>query len=160
MLNVRPESNGKFSTGIFYPQNASKVIKLNDKGGLFFRSSWERKVMVFLDTNVNVVRWGAEFIEIQYLDINGHSHRYYPDFYAEFRTDDPHTYKRMVMEVKPYKETIKPQPPKATTHKALQSYEYAIKMYFKNCYKWQKAIEYCKNRGLEFFIITEKNLNI
>ena len=160
MLNVAPDRNGHFNTGIFYPQNPNKVIKLNDKGGLWYRSGWELRVSKFLDTNPNVVRWGAEFFEINYIDINGKSHRYYPDFYAEFRTDDPHTYKRMVMEVKPYKEVITPQPPKNSNHKALQAYERSIAVYYKNAYKWQKAIEFCKNRGLEFFIITEKNLNI
>ena len=55
-------------------------------------------------------------------------------------------------------ETQKPEPPKKFTPKALESYEYRLKTYQKNLYKWMKAIEWCKHNKLKFIIITEREL--
>jgi hypothetical protein len=42
MLNSRP-SNGKYDQGNYIPVNKDKLIKLNNQGGIFYRSSWEKK---------------------------------------------------------------------------------------------------------------------
>jgi hypothetical protein len=159
MINQRPPADSKYNNGLYVPVNKDKVIKLNDKGGIWYRSSWELKVCVFLDHNPEVVKWGCEIVEIQYYDIKGQSHRYYPDFYLEMRTDNPNVYKRMVLEIKPMKETQPPQMPKNPTAKALESFEYQLKLYQKNIYKWQRAIDFCKSRDLQFFLVTENHLN-
>lgn len=149
----------KYHQGLYVPKNINKVIKLNDKGGIYYRSGWELRVMSWLDHNPEVVKWGPEIIEIQYYDSVGQSHRYYPDFYVEMTTDDPHNYKRMVLEIKPYKETVLPQPPKNANAKALESYEYTLKQYTKNMHKWQRAKEFCDARAINFFIVTEHYIN-
>lgn len=159
MINQRPPQNSKYNNGLYVPVFKDKIIKLNDKGGIWYRSGWELKVCVFLDHNPEVLKWGCEIIEIQYYDIAGKPHRYYPDFYAEMRTDDPNIYKRMVLEIKPMAETKPPEVPKNANTKALESFEYRVKTYQKNLYKWQRCKEFCVNRDLEFFIITEVHLN-
>lgn len=50
MINNAPNSpkknNGeaKYHQGNYIPQNKDKVLKLNSKGGIYYRSSWEKKV--------------------------------------------------------------------------------------------------------------------
>lgn len=159
MINNRPQMSDKYHQGLYVPKNMQKVIKLNDKGGIYYRSGYELRVLNYLDHNPEVVKWGCEIIEIQYYDNEGKPHRYYPDFYVEMRTSDPNVYKRMVLEVKPYKETQPPIVPKNANAKALESFEYQIKLYTKNIQKWNRSVEYCKARDLEFFLVTEKHLN-
>lgn len=163
MLNSKPTQRGNYQQGLYTPQNKNKVVKLNNEGGLYFRSSWEKRIMIWLDYLAGtgkVARWGAEFIEIKYNDMMGKPHRYYPDFYVEMCIDgNPDKFKRMVLEVKPMNETKPPVLPKNANSKKLETFEYQIKTYTKNVYKWERAKEYCKARDLEFYIITEKHLN-
>ena len=42
MINSKP-NNPKYNQGLFTPKYKDKVIKLNNQGGLFYRSSLERK---------------------------------------------------------------------------------------------------------------------
>jgi hypothetical protein len=39
------------------------VLKLNSEGGVFYRSSWEYKIMVWMDSKDEVVLWGAECLD-------------------------------------------------------------------------------------------------
>lgn len=41
MLNSVP-NNDKYNQGNYVPKNKDKVLKLNAKGGVFFRSGWEK----------------------------------------------------------------------------------------------------------------------
>lgn len=112
MLNSKP-NNKNYHQGNYIPNNKDKVLKLNDKGGIYYRSSWELKVMTWLDNNKLIEKWGAECITVPYQmthykrdgDINLKSHCYYPDFYYEIRNTDG-TLKKVVAEVKPMKEYL------------------------------------------------------
>ncbi len=42
MINSKP-NNSAYNSGLYIPINKNKVLKLNEQGGLFFRSSWEKK---------------------------------------------------------------------------------------------------------------------
>ena len=46
MINSAP-SNSNYKQGLYVPNNKDKVIKLNSKGGLFYRSSWEKRIMIW-----------------------------------------------------------------------------------------------------------------
>lgn len=168
MINNAPRSNGKYKQGNYVPKNKMKVIKLNSKGGLYFRSSLEERMMIHLDLNPKIKKWGAECLEIPYTkkerDIkNGvfktSNHRYYPDFYYEYLTDN-NEMKRVVVEVKPHAQT---QPPKQLkpnpTAKQLRNFEYSVKEYNRNLAKWTQVVEYCRVKGFEFVIITEEFFN-
>lgn len=43
MINSAPRQNKKYNQGLFVPKNKDKVIKLNSQGGLYYRSSLEKK---------------------------------------------------------------------------------------------------------------------
>lgn len=165
MLNQKPTKQDKYHQGLFIPKNKHKLGKVNQYGGVIYRSSWEKKVFNYLDLNDNVVAWMSEGIEIPYFlveskdgEYTNKPHRYYPDIYYELKREDG-TITKVVAEIKPYIETVKPIAPKNPTAKSLQNFEYAIKMYLKNLAKWESAIEWCNKKGYTFIIITEKTFN-
>jgi len=166
MINNAPRQPGKYHQGLYVPQNKNKLMKANEKGGVYYRSSWEKKVCIYLDMNDSIVRWGCEFIEIPYMltEVKNSiptttKHRYYPDFYYELKNSDG-SIKKVIVEIKPKVETLPPKQLKnGATRKQLQSFEYAIKMWNKNLSKWQTTIAYCKSKGIEFVIITEDFIN-
>jgi hypothetical protein len=171
MLNSRPTfqkgNNGKlrYQQGLYIPKNKDKVIKLNSQGGIWYRSSWELKILKYLDHNANIIRYGCEFISINYTRpkvIDGlleHTeHRYFPDFYYELQRSDGGISK-VLAEVKPKAETIKPVMKDKYSHKQLKNLEFSLASWNINIHKWNAAIEYCKNRGIEFVIITEDFIN-
>jgi hypothetical protein len=126
---------------------------------MFFRSSWELKFMQYLDTQEFILKWNSEGVTIVYQDLTGATHKYYPDFYYEcLNSDDPTLIDHVVVEIKPYSETIPPVKPKNPTIKALTNYEYACKTYIKNRLKWDQARLWCNKRGYKFIIITEQHL--
>jgi hypothetical protein len=42
MLNSKP-NNSNYNQGNYIPQYKDKVLKLNNQGGIYYRSSWEKK---------------------------------------------------------------------------------------------------------------------
>ena len=69
MLNSKP-NNKNYNQGLYIPKNTDKVLKLNNQGGIYFRSSWEKKFMIYLDHNERIVSWGCEMIKIPYQQIH------------------------------------------------------------------------------------------
>lgn len=139
--------------GKFRPKNPQKYR--GDANNVIYRSTWEIKVMGYLDENPNVVWWASEELPIPYYSpIDKKKHRYFPDFIAQMRKSDGKlmTY---VIEVKPERQT-KPPTQKRKTKTFLQE---AI-TYEVNKAKWIAATEFCKDHGWEFLILTEKHLGI
>lgn len=166
MLNSAPKQTGKYHQGLFVPINKDKVIKLNSQGGLYYRSGLEQKMMIYLDNNAKIVNWGAEHLGIPYTKTEWVSekqeyktteHTYYPDFYYELKREDG-SISKVVAEVKPYSETVEPILKPNPSAKQLKNFEYSLKMYNKNLSKWSYMIDYCKRKGFDFIIITEKVL--
>lgn len=113
--------------------------------------------MYYLDMNTNVIKWCSECVVIPYFySVDQKVHRYYVDAYAEIKTNDG--IKKFLIEVKPYKSTIPPQKPKNRSKKRTDRYLYEQKTYIQNIDKWKATEDFCKKKGLEFKIITEKDL--
>jgi hypothetical protein len=166
MLNSAPRQKTKYHQGLYIPKNKDKVIKLNNQGGLFYRSGMELKFFTYLDNNPNIINYAAEHLKIPYTqtqwvsesqEFETTNHTYYPDFYYELKRADG-TISKVVAEVKPYSETIEPVLAPKPTAKQMKNFEYALKMYNKNLSKWTYMIDYCEKKGFEFIIITEKIL--
>jgi hypothetical protein len=140
--------------GRFRPSNYQKYK--GDPTNIIYRSLWELKFMNWCDKNENILEWGSEEFWIPYLSpIDNRVHRYFPDFYLKVKEQNG-TIKKYVIEVKPLKQTVEPQPPKRRTKK----YLYEAMEYAKNQAKWKAAREFCEDRRYEFKIITEKELGI
>ena len=144
--------DGKFRQGRFNPQNPEKY--LGDVRNIIYRSSWELRFLRWCDQNVNIIEYGSEEFFIPYISpVDNRIHRYYPDFIIKVRHKDK-SIKRYVVEVKPDKQTRPPKQGKRVT----KSFIYETKTYAVNQAKWKAAQEWCKDRMLEFKVITEREL--
>ena len=171
MINSKP-NNKNYHQGNYIPKNREKVIKFNNEGGIYYRSSLEYRMMIFLDNSDKVKIWGAECISIPYQlthyegngDINLKNHTYYSDFYYELESNNG--IRKIIVEVKPeseYKDVIllqvkKFEVPDNPTIKRLKNLEYKLKMAQKNLKKWETMIKFCDKKGWEFIVITESTL--
>jgi hypothetical protein len=141
-----------YKQGFFKPQNPKKYI--GDPTNIVFRSGWEKRVMDWLDTNRNVIRWGSEEIVIPYVSpVDNKVHRYFTDFYVEAVGRDGET-RKMLLEVKPKAQTQEPKKPQRTTKRYITE----VMTYGINQAKWKAAEDFCRNKGWEFRVITETDL--
>ena len=124
MPNNIKDSRGrdKYKNGIYSVINPNKY--LGDINMVIFRSGWEYKLYRWLDMNDKVVKWNVEGITIPYqMEDNGKwkTLSYHPDCYAEVQKGDG-TIDRLVIEIKPYAETIPPVMSKNMTAKTFPLY--------------------------------------
>jgi hypothetical protein len=145
-------TNRKTYKGKFVPKNSKKYK--GDPTNIIFRSLWERRVMVWLDENENILEWSSEEIAIPYRSpLDGRIHRYFPDFLVKAKISDGST-KTMILEVKPNNQT---KEPKKQTRKT-KKYITEVTTWLVNKQKWLMAEEYCADRQWEFKIITEDHI--
>ena len=140
--------------GKFKPKNRDKY-----KGtptNIIYRSLWERRFMVYCDSNNSVVKWSSEEIVIPYRSpFDRKIHKYYPDFWVKIKKHDG-TIETSIIEVKPKSQTI---PPKDTSRKRKSGrFLLEMKRYGINEAKWIAANTYCKYKNWKFKIITEDHL--
>ena len=122
-----------------------------DPRNVVFRSSWEYKFMQWCDSRSAVQEWGSEEIAIPYVSpVDGKRHRYFPDFYVKVNG------KKYIVEVKAFRQTKEPKTQKRMT----KSYINEVFTWGVNQAKWKAATEFCKDYGMEFMLITEKELRI
>ncbi len=141
--------------GIYSPIFPRKYI---GKGRIIFRSLWELRVMKWLDTNKNVLEWASEPFRIAYVaPTDNKYHGYWPDFWAKMKTKDD-KFIEVVLEVKPFKETIEPVPKKTVNGKTKKAYIHEVYTWSINNAKWKAAEEYCKQRNWEFYKLTENEI--
>lgn len=148
--------NNKYKQGFYQLRNPEKYK--GDPSNIKYRSSWELAFCNYLDNNDTIIKWACEQPIITYSDLRNKVHRYYPDFYYEKTTNDDNLMTRVIVEIKPHVELFPPERPKNETAKALENYEYSVRMHIKNKLKWAAAEEYAKKRGMQFIILTEKQL--
>jgi hypothetical protein len=173
------ESKTKYKQGYYVPENKNKIIG----GDIIYRSSWEFKLARWCDLNPNVFRWGCEIASVEYRDPGSvkldecrkygfnpndpsqwEIKNYYIDFYIEFGDGwydgNPENVRKMLVEIKPYSQTIPPEPiPDTATLRAKKKFNLAAKTYLTNSAKWAAAREFAKRNGAYFTVWTEKTLN-
>lgn len=147
-MKFQPRKNKKFKQGTINPEDCKKYL---GKKPIIYRSSWELKFIQRIDGyEPNVYKWSSEPIEIPYISkekINGKwiekKRHYSPDFLIILKSG-----KVLLIEIKPmnqvplFENTINVDP-----------------VQMKNQCKWKAAIGFCKQKGWEFQIRTEENLN-
>ena len=138
--------------GKYQPINPKKYR--GDPTNIIYRSLWERKFMVYCDSNENILEWGSEEIALPYRSpIDNKIHRYFPDFYIKVKESNG-SIKKYIIEIKPKKQTVEPIPQKRKT----KGYIYEVYEYAKNQAKWKAAEEWCADKGYEFKVLTEDDL--
>ena len=140
--------------GKFRPTRPEKYI--GDPSNIIYRSRWELKFMMYLDSHDNIVKWGSEELIIPYRSpMDNRVHRYFPDFIVDARGQDG-VVRRSIVEIKPAAQSKPPEPQQKATKKYLREvYTWGI-----NSAKWKAAENYCKDRGWSFVVLTEKELDI
>jgi hypothetical protein len=143
----------QYYQGIFTPKHPDKYI--GDVNNIIFRSSYEKKFMLFCDANENVIHWNSEGLSIPYFNkLDNKTHKYYPDFLISVTQADG-IIKKILIEIKPEKQTIPP-----TGKKMTKRLTEDIITYNKNIQKWSAARAWCDEHQIEFKILTEKSLGI
>lgn len=131
--------------GQYKPVNPSKYVGTYP---IYFRSSWEHKVMVMFDTNPNIISWASESLKIPYVNpFTGKYTVYVPDFVVTY-VDAKGSQKAEIIEVKPAKETFLEQA-KSQRAKA------AVAL---NTYKWAAAQAFANHHGMTFRVMNENNI--
>ena len=140
--------------GKYIPINPKKYV--GNSSQVIYRSLWERKLMVYCDSNYNIIEWGSEEVIVPYRSPwDGKIHRYFPDFYMKVKQTNG-TYKKFIIEFKPKAQCKEPtKTPKRKTRKWYKE----VQTWGINQAKWKSATDYCENRGMEFKILTEDHLN-
>lgn len=140
--------------GFFRPKNPSKYK--GDPTNIVYRSSWEVKLMSYLDAHPDIVQWASEELVIPYRSpLDNQIHRYFPDFWVKKRLSNGTT-ETVVIEVKPLKQTKEPTP----STKKTKQYVREVAMWAVNQAKWNAAKMYCEDRNWKFMTMTERDLGI
>lgn len=146
----------RYMQGKFKPKNPQKYR--GDPTNIVYRSSWELKLMMWLDKHPDVLQYSSEEIAVPYRSpIDLKWHRYFPDFLIKMKNASGKV-ETIMVEVKPEKQTISPKPKKARIH--TRTYLNEVYNWGVNSAKWDAAREYCKDRGWKFEIMTETHLGI
>ena len=134
--------------GLFRPTNPKKYV--GNTKQIVYRSLLERRFMRYCDLNKDILYWASEELPVRYYNpLDKKYHRYFPDFVVKTVNND-----KYMIEIKPSRQAVKPKPPKKKTKSYMrESFEY-----IKNQAKWQAAKSYCEDKGMQFKLITEKDL--
>ena len=134
--------------GLFRPNNPKKYV--GNTKQIVYRSLLERRFMRYCDLNQDILYWASEELPVRYYNpLDKKYHRYFPDFVVKTVNND-----KYMIEIKPSRQVAKPKPPKKKTKSYMrESFEY-----IKNQAKWQAAKSYCDDNGMQFKLITEKDL--
>jgi len=142
----------RFNQGTYVPSNPEKYIGTSD---IRYRSSWEKRLMKWLDCNPSVISWNSEDFIIPYMSpIDNKQHKYHVDFLAKMRLKDG-SIKTYAIEVKPKAEML---PPKKNRNKERMITE--VTTYVTNQAKWAHAKEYCDKLDIAFIVLNEYDLGI
>lgn len=132
----------------FTPRNPEKYI--GDATNIICRSSWERKYASWADRHPDVIKWFSEEMCVEYWSpVDQKVHRYFPDF-GMVMSDG----RKFVVEIKPYYQCIPPVKGKKRDKTFLNE----CATYEINQAKWKAAKSFFSKQGIEFCILTEREL--
>ena len=134
--------------GLYRPTNPKKYV--GNTKQIVYRSLLERRFMRYCDLNEDILYWASEELPVRYYNpLDKKYHRYFPDFIVKTVNNE-----KYMIEIKPSRQVARPKPPKKKTKSYMrESFEY-----IKNQAKWQAAKSYCDDNGMQFKVITEKDL--
>lgn len=144
--SLNPSKSSRYKQGYINNNSCKKLFPGLERTKIIFRSSYELKFIQWLENNNDVKYWGSECFWIPYFSVlDGKTHKYYPDYFVEMNNG-----KYYVIEIKPYSQTKKPN--------IINENNWYNREYIKNQCKWKATIEYCKNKGFTFKVLTEKTI--
>ncbi|CAB4126611.1 head completion protein [uncultured Caudovirales phage] len=144
----------KYHQGKYIVKNPQKYM--GDPTNVIFRSSWERKYMIWCDNTSSVIYWQSEETIVPYRCATDNKwHKYYLDFRIQVKNKEGNL-KTYLVEIKPLSQTLPPKYPGKQTKRYLNE----SLTFMKNQSKWDAAKAFARDRGWEFVVLTEKHLGI
>ena len=146
----------KYKQGIFKPTNRNKCKTASP----CYRSSWEFKMMCYLDKSPNIIEWKSEAQVVYYQDVTRKTpmglpttHRYFIDFQAVAIDRDG---KRSLLwiEIKPESQSHPP----VKGRKSDKTFLNETITWKRNESKWAAATAAAKQKGARFVVLTERSL--
>lgn len=132
--------------GKFVPKNPEKYQGLGDPT---YRSSWELTFMMFCDNNPAIEHWASESVKIPYRDpLTGKNTIYVPDFLIVYVDRNQ----------KKHAELIEIKPNNQATLEAVGKNKLNQAQYIRNLAKWEAATAWCKRYGIQFRVISERDI--
>lgn len=148
------EKGARWDQAFYRPKNPRKYK--GDPTQIVYRSSWEKRVMLWLDMHPACIEWSSETTVIPYRSpVDEKMHRYFVDFTVTMRQKNGEA-KTFLLEVKPASQTVRPTKGK----KREKTFLNEALTYEVNNAKWEAARKYASERGMEFLIVTEYDIGI
>lgn len=139
----------------WFPKNPDKYV--GDVSNIIARSSWEIKFLNHCDRHPDIIKYASEELIIPYLSpVDGKEHRYFVDFVVMLRNSKGEI-KKYAVEIKPYNQTLPPVKKTGSKRASQQMINESI-TYAVNQAKWNAAKKFCSRVGLEFIVLTERDL--
>lgn len=136
----------RFASGKYVLQNPEKYVGNKTPT---YRSSWEWAFMKFCDNHPAVESWASEAVRIPYKDpLTGKVSSYVPDFFIKYVDKNGKQFAEIV-EVKPMNQTLLEKVGRNRVNQA---------QFIRNQAKWTAATAWCKQQGIRFRVVSEKDL--
>lgn len=136
----------RFAQGKFEPKNPDKYVGRKTPT---YRSSWEFAFCKFCDENPSIQAWASEAVKIPYRNpLTGKQTIYVPDFFIVYNNTKGKQHVELI-EVKPSNQALKEKLGRSKHNQAA---------WIVNQAKWEAARAYCKQKGIYFRIVTEKDI--
>lgn len=136
----------RFASGKYVLQNPEKYVGNKTPT---YRSSWEWAFMKFCDNHPAVESWASEAVRIPYKDpLTGKISSYVPDFFIKYVDKNGKQFAE-VIEVKPMNQTLLEKVGRNRVNQA---------QFIRNQAKWTAATAWCKQQGIKFRVVSEKDL--
>ena len=140
--NMKPKK-GFYKQGIVNPKLLKKYADSFKNEPIIYRSGLELQFIQYCENNPSIIKWASEPIEIPYFcRLDQKEHKYYPDYILENKQGN-----KVIVEVKPYNQTIKPD---------MTDTIWLKEAWVKNIDKWTAAKEFAEKHNMKFIIVTEK----
>lgn len=140
---MMPRKNSRYHQGVIDPKSATKYFESGKKEPIIYRSGLELQFISYCENNKNITKWISEPIKIEYYSrLKKKIMNYYPDYIIE-NIDGM----KVIVEVKPYEQTIKPKECSSMWLKQ----QWVI-----NTDKWKAAKQFADKHNMKFVIVTEK----
>lgn len=140
--------------GIFVPSHPEKYQ--GDVKNIVYRSKLEFKYYTYFDRHPSILKWASEEKDmiVKYISpVDNKYHRYFIDAWVKLKNKKDEI-KEYLIEIKPFVFTVPPIAPARKTKGFMET----VMTWGINNAKWESARKYAKKRGIEFIILTEKDI--
>jgi len=141
--NMKPRKNGFYKQGQINPNNCRKYADSCKNEPIIYRSGLELQFIQYCENNPGITKWASEPFNIPYYSrLDQKQCNYYPDYIIENKKGN-----KVIVEVKPYDQTIKPD---------MTDTVWLKEQWIKNNDKWLAAKDFAEKHNMKFIIVTEK----